>query len=242
MKSKIHAGVVGMAGILVFVGLATAGEILAFEVLHENPQAAVRAFAETPPEPGIPESPRSAEDKNDGLPTMKEQLKDMPAEARAEFLEGMLFLDGDVVSLYTAPLKRSVSKERMIEVVESFEPSPDTKARTPKKERSFSPLIKASELLKDVPSDVRLEFLERMVVKDGSIVSMYIGGLKKTLPGPRMVEIVNALKSPAKSGANPKVLCGNGECYEAICSGKPGNRYCIDLKDYTCNSSCYSLQ
>lgn len=242
MNSKIRAVFFGMAGMFVFAGLGTAGELLAFETLHKNPQAAVTAFARIPPEPEIPARLQSAEEKNDGLPTMKDRLNDLSNADRAEFLEGMLFLDGNVVSLYTAPLKRSMAKERMIEVVEGFEPSPDAKTRASKKKRSFSPLVKASELLKDVPADVRLEFLERMVIKDGSIVSMYIGGLKKALPSPGMVEIVNALKPPANGETNPKVLCGNGECYEAICSGKPGNRYCIELKNYACTSSCYSLK
>ena len=252
MKSKIGSTMLGVAVLFVCAGFGIAddGELLAFDKVYENPQAAVNANAknviipETSPAMINQESAKvAASEETDRLLVMKDWLKDLPAGDRAEFLGGLMFLDGQVVSIYTAPLKRTASKGSMDKILAGFAPAATPNSTSPNKQRSLSPLITISELLKDVPADVRTEFLEKMVLKNGAIVSMYLGGLKKVLPGPKVVEIVNALK-PGKSDAEkafPKTLCGNGDCYDAICSGQPGHRYCIDYQDYTCTMSCYHL-
>lgn len=183
--------------------------------------------------------------QNDRLLVMKDWLINIPAADALQFLGGLVFLDGEVASIYTAPLKRTLSKERMDKILAGFDSVTGVpKTASPKKQKSFSPLITMSELLKDIPADVRTEFLEKMVLKNGAIVSMYTGGLKKVIPGPKVVKILNSLE-PVKSELQktfPKTLCGDGECYEAICSGEAGHRYCIDQKDYKCTLKCYSLE
>jgi len=220
---------------------ATTEQLATGQVAGTAAEAAPATIASPAP------APRSsvATAENDRLLVMKDWLKNIPAADRVEFLGGLVFLDGEVASIYTAPLKRTASKGSMDKILAGFDsPAGAPKTASPKKRKSFSPLITLSELLKDIPADVKTEFLEKMVLKNGAIVSMYTGGLKKVVPGPKVVKILNSLE-PAKSELQktfPKTLCGDGECYEAICSGEAGHRYCIDQKDYKCTTKCYSLE
>lgn len=54
-------------------------------------------------------------------------------------------------------------------------------------------LSSMKEFLKDVPSDDRLEFLDSLVLKNGHIVSAYIGPLKRTLNKERVDKILDAI-------------------------------------------------
>ncbi|OGS28565.1 MAG: hypothetical protein A2218_04975 [Elusimicrobia bacterium RIFOXYA2_FULL_53_38] len=253
MRNKIGTVILGVASLFICAGFGIAGdgELLAFDKVYESPLLAVNSNAKKVALPVASQeiarqesSDTHVSQQNDRLLVMKDWLKNVPSADRAEFLGGLVVLDGEVVSIYTAPLKRTMSRGGMDKILAGFDsPAGAAKATSPKKQKSFSPLIKLSELLKDVPAAVRTEFLEKMVLKNGAIVSMYTGGLKKALPTSKMIDILNSLEPvESESQKHPKTLCGNGECYEAICSGEPGHRYCIDQKEYKCTTKCYSIK
>ena len=60
-------------------------------------------------------------------------------------------------------------------------------------EDTLDKLPAMKDFLKDVPSEDRLEFLNSLVLKNGHIVSAYVGPLKKTLDKKRVNEILDAL-------------------------------------------------
>lgn len=173
------------------------------------------------------------------LPNAGELLKDLPDKARGEFIGGLLLVDGIVVSVYTAPLKENLPPGKINGIMKVFSAS---KKSPEKRKKAPRPIVKLSELLKAIPPDVRNDFYDKMIFADGRLVSFYTGGLKKVLSGPALKEIVSALApDPENLPENLKTLCGDGVCYEAVCGGKPGKRYCIDFKDYNCSVDCYGL-
>ncbi|MBI4677327.1 MAG: hypothetical protein HY748_07065 [Elusimicrobia bacterium] len=174
---------------------------------------------------------------------MKELLKDLPPEDRAEFVNHLVLGNGRVVSTYIAPLKSALPKDRVIKILDSITPHSSASRKKPPENAGASSrrLVQLADLLEGVPAGVRNEFLDSIVLKDGAVVSAYVGGLKKVVSKKRLTRILgsifpSAVKSPEVA---PKSLCGNGWCDDSACTQRNDDPWrCLHKDDWTCDMSC----
>lgn len=165
---------------------------------------------------------------------MKELLKDLSAEDRAEFLGSLELRNGWVVSVSMAPLRRTLNRGMTVKILESFTTSQNViKAASARNKKTSSPIIRLSELLKNVPVDIRNEFFDNMEFKNGALVSVYLGGLRKVMKEVELKKMIKSLASAAS--ADFKVLCGNDVCYYVSCI----DSHCLDHPTNACFSNCY---
>lgn len=182
-------------------------------------------------------APVRAEDKpaSGGAVTIKDLLKDVSAEMRAEFAGGLTLAEGRVMSAGFSALK-GLPEEKLTAVKNSFA-SKKAPRRKPEKRGK---LAKLSELLRGVPKPVADEFMDSLVFIDGRVAGAVTGGLKKGVTPERYKEILDSLAAPGtKAPAGMKGVCGNGWCDDSACVSR-GNerRHCESQNDSTCYSSC----
>jgi len=220
--------------------MSAAGELLAFDPVYRNPQTALKAQGgsrvEVPARTAEAPAPMA-------LKTMGEFLSDVPRAERLAFLSSLMLKNGHIVSAYLAPLRKSVSEDRLNEILDTIYAN-----RHLEKKLSFenpgSPAryTEISELLKNVPHDAREEFLDNLVFRNGAFLSAYVGGLRKSLGDEGLRKALRALATNPAAPENPKALCWGGTCQYAKCvlvgngSGQSGCRS-TDL-DWSCDSSC----
>jgi len=252
MKSKKSAIMLGVATLFICAGFGIAedGELLAFDKVHKNPQEVVKSNAKNVLLPGAYQKTAGQDASGPAvkrlprLVVMKELLKDLPAGDRAEFLNSMVMINGRVVSMSLAPLKKNLASEKMDSVVKTIYYHPEGSDKSSRKNNK-SPMrfTEISKLFKDIPPDVRNEFLDSLMFKDGSFVSAYIGGLRRTVKPARMDEIIKAMATtpgPIRQ-FDPKTLCWDGICYDSVCHGDDdGDVKCIDGTDSSCDTSCHN--
>ena len=166
---------------------------------------------------------------------MKDLLKDVPAKDRAEFLNNMIMEDGHLVTPDVAPLKRTLSDGQIIKILQALKPVSSAKLnpnRLP---------IRMSDALKDVPDDIRSEFMERLTFDGDVIVSSYIGGLR-TLMSDGEIGKLHAAILPSGLGTpkhDSKNLCNDSLCYDAICTTNYIRKWCANSTEgMTCPSTC----
>jgi len=168
------------------------------------------------------------------LVTFKELLKDVSPQDRAEFFNGLVMEDGHLVTPDVAPLKRSLSDKQIIAIIQSLKPADKVDInpnRLP---------VRIVDALKDVPEDVRNEFIENLTFKGDAIVSAYVGGLKMVMGNTDIDAMIKPLrqltgKTPAHDSSR---LCGNGVCYNSACIGDYHNHYYCHTEYYTVD--CYA--
>lgn len=240
MKNRIGAVILGAAGMLACVSFVTAGELLAFDTVYKNPQAALKNQASAP----VATTQPQAEESDTILPTMAEFLKDVPTADRLEFLSSLMLKNGHIVSAYIAPLKRTLSAERVTEILDAIYIN-----RRLEKKLSFenpgapSRYTELSELLKNTPSEVKNEFLDNLIFRDGTFASAYVGGLRKTVPEDTLFNMLRAMTTNPNAPADPKSLCWPpGVCQNAKCAlvgNGSGLAKCKSTDvDWTCDDSC----
>lgn len=249
MKNKISAVILGVAGLFVCAGfgLAEDGDLLAFDNVHKNPRGTVSRNGENIV---LPEVSKEAV-KQDGsgtsvqqpaqLVVMKELLKDLSAEDRAEMLNSMVLKNGRVVSVSLAPLRKTLTSEKVDSVVKTIFYHPEQSAKGSQKKKSPARYTEIAKLFKDVPPAVRNEFLDNLTFKNGSFVSAYIGGLRSAVQPARMDEIIGAIATTSgpRGAFGPKSLCLGGVCYDAVCQGDgEGEHKCLSDKNSACDTTC----
>ncbi len=237
MKNKISAVFMSAASLLVCASFVAAGELLAFDTVYKNPQAALKTQASVVSE-AHPQA--LVEDQGTMLPTMGEFLRDVPKPDRLEFLNSLMLKNGHIVSAYLAPLKRNLSEERVKEILDAIYVNRGLARKlsfdNPGAESRFTEL---SELLKDVPQAVRDEFLDNLVFKDGAFASAYVGGLRKTLGADDLKGILRALATNPNTPADPKSLCWDGTCENAKCAHFSDHWGCKSTDvNWSCDTSC----
>jgi len=171
------------------------------------------------------------------LVDLKELLKDLPPSDRAEFIGDLRLLNGEVVSMNMAPLRRNLNSKQIDAILAGLD-SPPRPASTPK--RTGHPrMVDISDLLRDAPDRVRAEFYDSLVFLDGEIVSFRYRGLKDSLSKEAYADLLSALNPNPEIG--PKSLCGNGWCEDSICDLPPDPEErprCLSQEDYTCKTNC----
>lgn len=241
MKCKMYAMFLGAAGLLVCTGFVMAGELLAFDTVYKNPQAAIKNQANNP----VPATePATTEARETTLPTMAEFLKDVPAADRLEFLNSLMLKNGHIVSAYIAPLKRTLSEDRVTEILNAIYIN-----RRLEKKLSFenpgapARYTEMSELLKNTTPEVKNEFLDNLIFRDGTFASAYVGGLRKVVTEDTLYGMLRALTTNPNAPADPKALCWPpGVCQNAKCAlvgNGSGQAKCKSTDvDWTCDDSC----
>ena len=249
MKSKIVALMLGIGGVIVCAGFLTAddGGLPALDKADKNPREAIggNIMNVAPPaaSQGIAkqEAVDAAKKQAPLLVVMKELLKDIPAEDRAEFLNSMVLKNGRIVSAPIAPLERTLTKEKLDNIMKTIFYHPEGDADSSKTDGKPARFVEISKLLKDLSPDVRNEFLDSLTFKNGSFVSAYIGGLHREAKTARMREILKAIATtpgPVRE-FDLKTLCGDGVCYKAACTSvNDGPWHCAPHKKWSCDSSC----
>ncbi len=146
------------------------------------------------------------------VPTLKEFFGVLRQEERSEFLIGMTLVDGHLVSGGVRPAEVR------------------------------GKILRVNDLLKDVPTGIKKEFIEGMAFKDGLLVSAYLGGLRKVMNDKDVKGVVSSLlpdTNARASMANSRSLCLGGTCDNATCCYDGQGYGCYDtFADSTCTSSC----
>ena len=251
MKNKIGAIMLGVAGLFVCsgFGIAEDGELMAFDKVYENPLLALNSNTKNVVLPGVSqetltqESAATAVSKpKPRLVIMKELLKDLSPEDRAEFVGNLLLKDGRVVSADPAPLKRTLTQAQMSAILDSFISKPKSKKTsinpgTVRKHR----LVRLAETFKDVPADARNAFFDNMVFKAGVVASVSADDLKRAVSKSELTEMLNSLapigsKQPMVDSKLCGTTDGEGWCDHSACKTNGGD----DLKCFSGGAICYS--
>lgn len=175
---------------------------------------------------------------------MKEWLKDLSPENRAEFIGSLKLKGGRVAAASIEPLRRSLNRSQATQVLESLAtPKRIIRAVSFENKEYSAPLVQLSELLKDVSPEVRNEFFDYMKFKNGAVVSVYIGGLRGVMNELELKEILESLipKISKSMKTDSKALCGNGVCYGSTCVPKKGKYHCVSSNDGACFNTCSEL-
>lgn len=243
MKNKIGAIILGVAGLFVCSGFGVAeeGELMAFDKVYENPQAALKN--NTNIVIPVAESQGISEEGWDRLPAMKDFLKDVPSKDRLEFLDSLVLKNGHIVSAYVGPLKRTLNKERVDEILSAIFINRRLEKKMSFENEGYSNrYTQLSSLLKDIPVDVKDEFLDNLAFRDGGFASAYVGGLRKVLKDEKLKEMLRSLTTDPNTAPkidNPKALCWDGVCEDAGCFYSGGSSKCKDSEtDSVCDTSC----
>lgn len=252
MQRKILAGIVFVVGIFVYDSLALADsrDLLAFDEVYTNPRSAVKATAENISLSALSQTTRQEsaivpkKRRNPSIIMMKDLLKDVPADARSEFLNSFTFKNGRVVSVYLVPLKRTLTKTAAEDIVKKIFFHPESEANAVSgSDGAPIRFARISELLGDIPQDVRDGFLNSLTFKDGTFVSAYIGGLRKEMTRSRLEKTLKTIATtngPVQE-FNSKTLCGDGICIDSACTGGDGHPHpeCVDSNGWTCDTACH---
>ncbi len=242
MKSKISAAVFGVVGLLFCSGfvIADEGDLLAFDRAYKNPQKALKDHGDKLELPVISKATSDEDTSMPRIVVMKDLLKDLSANDRADFLTSLVLKNGRIVSANLGPLRKNIPEESVVKIVKIIFNRPVGKGI--KGNNAPARFAEISKLFKDVPADVRNEFLDSMTFKDGAFVSAYIGGLRRSVELERMDEIVKTVSTTggAIRQFDSRALCGNGECYDAYCYKPDGGSWnCRDHNNSVCDTSCH---
>ncbi|MFA5161901.1 MAG: hypothetical protein WC421_06610 [Elusimicrobiales bacterium] len=183
----------------------------------------------------------SASDSGKTFPfmVMKDVLKDIPPQDRREFVGNLWIEDGRIVTLGTAELKRTQSMDAVDDIIRTIAQTPLDRPMPPK--RRFD-IIALNKLVKDVPEKLQPEFLDNLMVKNCTLVSAYIGGLRKKMKETKIKEVLKAIFPLSDNASAPgdKIRCSEGICYDAVCAANPpasGPPYAAK-PGWVCSASC----
>jgi len=171
-------------------------------------------------------------EKSEDVFIMKDLMKNIPDEIRESNLDSMVFKGGRLVFLNMDLLHEKTDDPNIKKVVESLINAIAITKVTP----TVGDEVHVSELLKDLPREVQMEFLDNLMLKNGAIVSAYIAGLQRTLPSTDVHKILTTF-SDSTATYEKKTLCGNGVCYDEICTSHKTSRWACESRK---GSSCYS--
>jgi len=232
-------------------GIAESGTLFAFDTVQKNPLKAVKSFENIIILP-MAGKPAERKTKTSGQTTsrkthmvkIKELVKALSPEDRSELYNSFILKDGRIVSMSFAQLKRTFNTKQMDSIIGDIFYSEDENEKASEATAAIpARLTQISESLKDLPVDIRDEFIGSMMFKNGAFVSAYIGGLRRILAPARMDEILQSVTStPGLTGSfGPKALCLGTTCYDSACStSSDGGTDCIDSTDSVCSASCHS--
>ena len=241
---KVTNAILGCSMTALFIGVSHAeNQSRAFNQVtayaRANAQAVLAAIPAADEPAVVPvavsEKPNTSSKAARRLATLKNLLKGIPAQDRAEFLNGLIMEDGHLVTPDVAPLKRTMEDKQIFAILQSLKPTESVKLNTAKLP------IRIADALKDVPEEVRDEFIENLTFKGDAIVSYSIVGLRKLMDDDTAID---AMVRPLLqlNGTTPahdsKMLCGDGVCFEAACYGDYHHNSCHDWPGQRCVAPC----
>lgn len=183
---------------------------------------------------------KPAEVNTSGIVVLKDLLKGLPKDDRVEFMLNLTLSAGTIVSVYTAPLKRSRNKGQVTQILDALAGT-DSPPSNGQPKSASAPPMRLADVLQGVPEAVRNEFLDSLSFKDGSVVSAHVGALKRAVGDKKTVEILALLAPPIEGvpGKEPKGLCGNGWCDDSACTAvNSAPLSCQPRTDWRCRSTC----
>ena len=210
-------------------------------IRYKNPQAAIRNNVNV----AVPvtASQGSSQGVTLRLQPMKDFLNDVPTEDRLELLNSLVLKNGHIVSAYIGPLKRTLDKKRVDEILDSIFINRRAKIKMPFDNTGMpSRFTRLSTLLENLPAPVKNEFLDNLTFKDGAFAAAYVGGIRKILKDENFKEMVRSLTTDPRATAttdNPKSLCWDGICEDAGCFSCGNHACCKDsVIESICDTSC----
>lgn len=166
----------------------------------------------------------------------KELLKALPASERAEFLSGLVLVNGAVAELQKGILEKYFGRDFGRPLRALCPGAEDEELYYHEKPSRF---VRLRTLLKDLPGKARGEFLDNLAFENGHLISVYVGGLRKKLGPQDLGKLLDQLA--CNSGKRPvaaeDAVCGAGWCTGSSCHAArdiPGQR----PGDIACFSSC----
>lgn len=187
-------------------------------------------FANTSGMPGVSEPKQDVSTShktgthNSTLFTAGEFLKDVPADIREEFLDSFVFKDGIVVSCAIGKLNKSVNGQRLNDILKAFSTYVGAGDNI---FDSSSPLVSVADLLKGVSPSAKTAFLNGMMFKGSTIVSMRTKELEEAVGNDMETEIISRL------------IGGQTFRSKEVCaSGSDGVLYCESDPFETCPAGC----
>lgn len=243
---------VGAFALFAFTGVvaANASDAVSFDDFYANPKSAIKiTLALKPPSDAAKEKIKRRFPENSlkqkrktRLVVMKDLLKGVPPEDRAEFLNNLMLKNGKVVSAKLTPLRRTLEEDRINEILDAFSPPRGSKKKNFPKSTTPPRYVRLSELLADVPMKDKSRFLNSLTFKDGVVVSAYVKDLKAAVSEAELKKILGSLQAPISKGSNSALAwCGNNWCDDSACIGDNDRRFsCRFSSGSTCWGSCSS--
>ena len=151
---------------------------------------------------------------------MKDLLKKAPAEDRREFEENLWLRDGRIVSSNHASLERTMNADSINEITSTLSRMERDKQMPPRRRPE---IVAVKDIISDVPGKLRPEFLDNMMFRNLTIVSVYTGGLKKKMKDDKIKQLLKGIfpLGEAASGPKDKIQCAEGICHDAVCAENP---------------------
>lgn len=187
--------------------------------------------------PGGPADRKEAEVKISTRPLIvpKELLKIVPPAERAEFMNGLVLVNGAVAELQNGILEKHFGEDFRRPLLALSPVAGDEERYYHQKPSRF---VRLRTLLKDLPRKMRGEFLDNLAFESGHLVSAYVGGLRNKLSPQDLGKLLDQLAcdSGRRPAAAPGAVCGAGWCTGSCpaASDIPGQR----PGDIACFSSC----
>ncbi len=168
------------------------------------------------------------------LVLVKNLLSGLSAGERVELMSGMRIADGNIFPADRAALiDKGLPASRVDAVLKPFIASA---ARTEGMTDSNGG-IELGALLKDLPEEARLEFIESMRVLDGKVASVKTGQLGATVPAERAEQIIQSVLPSVVNGAAVRSVVKNATCEAWIFNDRTIEYGCSSTEDSTCDSS-----
>jgi len=179
-----------------------------------------------------PAKPETAIATKHSLAGLRDLLKNVSAQDSVEFLNGLIMEDGHLVTPDVAPLKHSLSDKQIVAILQSLKPATQIKLNP-----NNLP-VRIADALKDVPADIRNEFLEKLEFSDDVIASAYIGGLRAAMSEEAISDMLKQIGS-----SHEGLTKGNRykQCMDYISNGKT-HRSCwsVEEDNYCDSKACHS--
>lgn len=166
----------------------------------------------------------------------KELLRIVPPAERAEFLDSLVLVNGAVAELQNGILEKYFAGDFKRPLLALCPGAEDEELYYHEKPSRF---VRIRTLLKDLPGEIRGEFLDNLAFGNGHLLSAYVGGLRKRMSPQDLGKLLDQLAcdSSKRPAAAPGAVCGSGWCTGSYCpavSDIPGQR----PGDIACFSSC----
>lgn len=241
MKNKISVLFLGVVSLLACANFVAAGELLAFDTVYQDPQAALKKqtvlTAEAQPQAVNTAAVNPFKDR---LVVVKELLKDISVKDRVEFMSSIKLINGRVASQGYAVLERNgMSSARIDEILQAFESSEATmKAYIPV---ANNDMIRVGELFANVPEQAKEDFFDNMKFLNGGVASAKTESMEKAVAPEKLDEILDVFMPAMRMASDKSKIVTRVK--DEVCETwihhdeKTTERNCNPLKKYNCNPS-----